>query len=49
MRIKQDWMKIEQDEIDSMTEDNWLHYSDGGCICHANSKSDCVCGAWWRE
>ena len=49
MRIKQDWMNLSQPEIDILPEWMWEHYENGGCICHANSKSDCVCGAWWRE
>ena len=46
MRIKQDWMELEQDEIGSLSEDDWQHYENGGCVCHAYDKSECVCGAW---
>ena len=49
MRTKQDWMNLPQPEIDRLPEDSWQHYENGGCICHAYDKSECVCGAWWRE
>ena len=49
MRNKQDWMNLEQDEIDNLPEDDWEHYENGGCICFAYGKSECICGAWWRE
>ena len=49
MRIKQQWMSLEQDEIDSMEEDDWEHYSNGGCVCFARCSADCICGSWWRE
>jgi len=49
MRTKQDWMNLSQPEIDRLPEDSWQHYENGGCVCYAYDKSECCCGAWWRE
>ncbi|HQL67130.1 MAG TPA: hypothetical protein PK151_06240 [Caldisericia bacterium] len=49
MRIKQYWMSFTQDEIDSLTEENWIHYKNGGCLCYAYCECECCCGAWRRK
>jgi hypothetical protein len=49
MRIKQNWMELSQDEINGLSEENWNHYSNGGCVCFADNKGECICGAWWRD
>lgn len=47
-RKVESWMGLTIAEIDNLDEDNWEHYKNGGCLCDAYSKGDCVCGAWWR-
>jgi hypothetical protein len=49
MRKKQDWMELTQDEINSMTDENWSHYEGGGCLCFAHDSSECVCGSYDRK
>ena len=49
MRKKENWMDLDQDEIDLLDNESWLHYKDGGCLCWAKCKSECVCGAWREE
>jgi len=48
-KIKIGFVDYRIEEINRLPEDSWQHYENGGCICHANDKSECVCGAWWRE
>lgn len=42
MRIKQEWMNLTQDEIDRLTDDDWQHYQNGGCLCYAHCECECV-------
>lgn len=49
MRIKQSWMELSQEEIDSLDDENWKHYEGGGCLCFAYDRSECVCGSYWRD
>lgn len=46
VRIKQEWMKLTQDEIDRLTDDDWQHYQNGGCLCYAHCECECCCGSW---
>jgi len=48
-RIKQYWMNFTQDEIDGLTEENWIHYKNGGCLCYAHCECECCCGSWRRK
>jgi len=49
MREKEEWMEFSQEDINNLSEDDWEHYKNGGCLCMAYSRSECICGSWWRE
>jgi hypothetical protein len=44
-RVKQNWMGLNQSEINLLSIDDWEHYSGGGCLCHAHSSGECCCGS----
>jgi len=41
------WMSLEQEEVDSLSQEDWEHYKNGGCLCFAHSSSECACGSWY--
>ena len=48
-RQPQEWMALSQEEIDELEDCDWEHYMNGGCLCNAYGRGECVCGAWWNE
>jgi len=47
-RKKEDWMQLTAGDIRRLAENDWEHYSAGGCLCAAHGDSECICGAWGR-
>ena len=45
-RIKQNWMVLNQQEIDELSDNDWAWYEQGECICDdARTYHQCRCGA----
>lgn len=40
------WMELDENTIREMSDEDWKHYANGGCLCAAHCDSECVCGAW---
>jgi hypothetical protein len=49
MRAYAKWMALSVSEVSFLSDDEWAHYVDGGCLCHAYDAGECTCGAWSKE